>query len=139
MLIVLLGQEINDVFDDILFAEERVIEKSYEDGFNIGASQGNPDGYHLGFHRGAELGAKLGFYVSVLENYFKELKFQSQYSSEKLNHLNELVALIKDFPKTNVENVDIIELIDSITSKFKRVCVLFKINIKYPDGDKFSF
>lgn len=50
-----------------LFTEEAVMEKSYEDGFTIGASQGKPDGCHLRNHREAELGAELGFYAVIIK------------------------------------------------------------------------
>lgn len=126
------------MFDDILFAEEKIIEKSYEDGFRIGVSQGNPEGYHLGYHRGAEVGAKLGFYIAVLEKYLQDVKPQHK-NPEKVKPIIDLIEDIQKFPRTNVENVDILEILNNITAKFKKNCVLFKINIKYPETDNLSF
>lgn len=132
-------KDINAIFEDILFAEEAVIEKSYENGFTIGASQGNPEGYHLGYHRGAELGAELGFYSAISECVLKEFGNQSKISDDKAKSVNDLKQLIESFPKANVDNVDLFELMDKIRVKYKKVCVQFKISIKFPDSDKFSF
>lgn len=134
-----LAQEINDVFEDILFAEEKIISESYEEGFSIGAAQGNTEAYHLGYHRGAEVGAKLGFYIAVLESCVKHVQSQSKDYIEKVKPLVDLIEVIQDFPKRNVEDLDILELMNNISAKFKKICVLFKINIKYPHTDKLSF
>lgn len=123
-----------------MFAEEKVIERSYENGFILGALQGNPQGFHLGYHRGAEIGAELGFYAAVIENYLKDSASYSKISLDKIKPLNDLKDTIDNFPRTNADNIDILELVDSIRAKYKKVCAQFKINIRYPEScDKFSF
>lgn len=134
-----LEREVNDIFDDILFAEEKIIAKGYEEGFSLGAAQGNSNGYHLGYHRGAEVGAKLGFYAFVLKQYLEDFQSGSHNAIEKTKPIEDLLKVVKDFPFANVENVDILELLNNIGAKFKKICVLFKINIKYPDTDELSF
>lgn len=134
-----LDKDINEVFDDILLSEEKIIKKSYDDGFSIGASQGNPEGYHLGYHRGAEIGAELGFYSGILETYWNDLGTASESTSQKIESLKTLKSIIDNFPHTNVDNVDIVEVLNNIRARFKKVCAQLKINIKYPESDNFSF
>lgn len=40
--------EINEAFDDIFLAEEKILEEGYEKGFEEGRRQGNTEAYHLG-------------------------------------------------------------------------------------------
>ncbi|KAJ8928391.1 hypothetical protein NQ314_019056, partial [Rhamnusium bicolor] len=101
-------KDINDIFDDILLSEEKVIEESYKEGFQIGIAKGNPEGYHLGYHRGAELGAEIGYYVGVTESYLQYLK-NSNISEKLFKSLETLKVLLDNFPRHNAEDVDIIE------------------------------
>lgn len=134
-----LGKDINDVFDDILFAEERVIDESYSEGFKLGVNQGNPEGYHLGYHRGAEFGAEIGYYIGIIEG-FRNIHKNSSSGSDKISTLLEqLEQLLNNFPRTNAEDVDILELADNIRSKFKKFCAVAKINAAYPESDSLSF
>lgn len=40
--------EIDEAFDDIFLAEEKILEEGYEKGFEEGRQQGNTEAYHLG-------------------------------------------------------------------------------------------
>lgn len=44
-------EDVNEAFDNILLAEEKLIDQSYEIGFEIGKQQGNTEAFHLGMHR----------------------------------------------------------------------------------------
>lgn len=93
----------------------------------------------MGYHRGAEIGAELGFYAAVIESYLKYSAYCSKISLDKIKPLNNLKDTIDNFPRINADNIDILELMDSIRAKYKKLCAQFKINIKYPECDKFSF
>ncbi|CAH1963928.1 unnamed protein product [Acanthoscelides obtectus] len=130
-------KDINDAFDEILFAEETVIKKAYQAGFNEGASQGNSEGYHLGYHRGAELGAELGFYTGVVEICLEQHeKAMLDRVKEQLKHLK---VLLDNFPRVNDETVDIVTLADQIRTKYKKVCAQMKLNMPYPETNIISF
>lgn len=69
----------------------------------------------------------------------KDLEAPLEVASQKLELLKALKDIIDSFPRANVDNVDILELMNNIRSKYKKVCAQLKINIKYPESDKFSF
>lgn len=128
-------RDINDIFDDIASIEERINEGSYQKGLADGKSIGNTDGYHLGYHRGAELGAELGYYYGVLQAYSN-----SEQNTKRQQSCIELVLkLIADFPRTNNEQADIIDLARVIRSQYRKTCAVLKINGKYPESDQLSF
>lgn len=125
----------NDIFNEIALCENRINEKSYQEGFEIGKSIGNTDGYHLGYHRGAELGAELGYYYSVLHTYLNS----EQNTERQRKSIETVLKLIIDFPRTNDEQSDIFGLADTIRAQYRKTCAILKINGKYPDSDQLSF
>lgn len=131
-------KDINDVFDDLLFVEERLIEEGYQEGFNVSSTQENTEAYHLGYHRGAEFGAEIGYYKQIVE-YF--LNLDSVAHDKKLHEKIEALNLsLENFPKTNVENVDIFGVFSRIRAQFKKICVVLKSNhLLWDETDNLSF
>lgn len=101
----------------------------------MGSSQGNPEGYHLGYHRGAELGAEIGYYTGVVEHHLSQKKVPEKL----LKSVEELRDLLNNFPKENVEDVDIIEYADKIRVKYKKLCAQLKVSLAYPETLKLTF
>ncbi|KAJ8985703.1 hypothetical protein NQ317_014352 [Molorchus minor] len=132
------AKDINEVFDDILLSEEKLIAESYQEGLKIGIAKGNPEGYHLGYHRGAELGAEIGFYTGVVESYLEHLK-GSNTPEKVLKSLRDLKEILDAFPKYNAEDVDIIEKANEIRAKYKKICAQLKVDAAYPENDNLSF
>lgn len=129
--------DINKVFDEILFAEDRLVKDGYREGFQKGSTEGNLEGYHLGYHRGAEIGAELGYYLGVA---LATLNDKDKKLNEKLTvHLQEIIDLINKFPQTNVDDVDIKSELEKVKSLYKKICSLLKLNATYPEIDQLSF
>ncbi|XP_034245195.1 protein LTO1 homolog [Thrips palmi] len=129
--------DVNSAFDDIFRTESRLSSAAFEDGFESGRLKGAEEGFHLGYHRGAELGAELGFYSGVVEAW---LSLESNVTSERaLQSLRKLQQLLKNFPRTNVDNVDIMASFDEIRVSYRKVCSLLKMNSSYPEASKLSF
>ncbi|XP_037033016.1 protein LTO1 homolog [Bradysia coprophila] len=128
--------DINDVFDNIVFIEEKLTEQGYSDGFKDGQASGNSDGFHLGYHRGSELGAELGYYYGITTCY---LQNKVEKGSKVAGVLVNLKQSLEEFPQTNDENCDIFELANAIRAQFRKACSLLKINGKYPEADDLNF
>lgn len=128
--------DINDVFDDIVFIEEKLTEQGYSEGFKDGQSSGNSEGFHLGYHRGSELGAELGYYYGITTFY---LNSKAEKTTKVAGNLENLKILLEEFPQTNDETCDIFELANVIRAQFRKVCSLLKINGKYPEADALNF
>lgn len=127
-------RDINDIFDDIILSEEKVAEEEYQKGFNAAVVGGNLEGYHLGYHRGAELGAELGYYDGVLRAHLTNTPNER---AQKV--IATCLELIEQFPRTNDEQYDILQLADNIRAQFRKSCALLKINGKYPEADQLNF
>ncbi|XP_060536545.1 protein LTO1 homolog [Cylas formicarius] len=127
--------DINDVFEDILFAEEKIVEQGYQEGYKLGSAENSTEGYHLGYHRGCELGYQLGYYNSFAGYYLAKSNEFSEKIQKNLENLKQLVA---NFPQTNVEDVDIIETMEKIHSLYKKLCVQLKLTSELKK-DSFTF
>lgn len=127
--------DINDVFDDIVFIEEKLTEKGYTEGFKDGQASGNSEGFHLGYHRGSELGAELGYYYGITTSYLLRVEEDSKVAGILVN----LKQSLEEFPQTNDENCDVFELANAIRAQFRKACSLLKINGKYPEADDLNF
>lgn len=129
--------DINDIFDEITFCEDRKNAEGYEKGVADGKLAGNTDGYHLGYHRGAELGAELGYYYGTLQAYSNSERNKTTDRQQK--SIESVLKLIDNFPRTNDDQVDIFNLADSIRAQYRKTCAILKISGKYPDSDQLSF
>lgn len=125
-------RDINKVFDEITFTEDRINSQGYEEGFAEGAASGNTEGYHLGYHRGAEIGAELGFYCGVLSSAKTE-------SDRVRKSIETCLQLIEAFPRTNDENCDIFKEIDTLRALYRKACAQLKINGKFTESENLSF
>lgn len=128
-------KDINKVFEDLLFAEEKFIEEAYKEGLEENKIKDNIEGFHLGYHRGAEIGAELGFYYTVTNLYLEK----SSISEKTKIVLSTLKLQIEKFPRNNVDDVDIVDLLTKIQLLYKKACALLKITLSYPEKDNLSF
>lgn len=126
----------NDVLDDLVFCEETLISDAYKEGWIKGKSEGNTEGYHLGYHRGAELGAELGYYFGICTSLLND---KCNLSDKVRGHVETVVKLINDFPKSNTKDTDILKEFEVVQALFKKVCSLQKINTGNTETDKLSF
>lgn len=123
------SKDINDLFDEIVFVEDRLIAVGYKEGFEKGSQEGKQEGVELGFAKGIEIGQEIGFYVGFTQGWIKHLSSQTENKkSEKvIANLEKLNNLAKDFPSDNLKDVDVVEKLDTMRAKFKTICSLLKI------------
>ncbi|XP_055693488.1 protein LTO1 homolog [Lutzomyia longipalpis] len=126
-------KDINDVFDDIALAEDKINQEGYEEGFTRGVTAGNTEAYHLGYHRGAEFGAELGYYMGIVEA-FKDNKEDKVVAS-----LGNLRESLENFPKFNDTNCDFGHEIQRIRGQFRKVCALLKFKSNFSSSGDLSF
>ncbi|KAM7341473.1 uncharacterized protein ACRADG_009295 [Cochliomyia hominivorax] len=113
-------RDINDIFDDITLTEERLVEKSYKEGFADGCQQGNADGYRLGFAQGLQLGEELAEIYGLVT----ALQQQSKHTTRVKHCMEQLKTLIEKFPKENDPEADIIGALEQIRNLNKKFRML---------------
>ncbi|RHZ89360.1 hypothetical protein Glove_16g90 [Diversispora epigaea] len=130
--------------DDLLNIERMFIEIGREGGITDGIKAGELEGQTLGCEKGFELLQEIGFYDGVVEMWIKILKkgWNKKSTNERLiKQLLSLRELISTFPNENQKNVEFLELLYKIRSKYKLCCSLLGVtNIqkfkKFDDNNK---
>ncbi|CAG8506377.1 11873_t:CDS:2, partial [Funneliformis mosseae] len=111
--------------DDIVNIESMFIEFGREDGIKEGIKSGKFEGHLLGCEKGYEISQEIGFYDGVAEMWLKILvdkrwditkKSINERIVKQLISLREIISL---FPKENQQNIEFIELLNKIRSKYK--------------------
>lgn len=125
--------DINEAFENLLFAEDLAGKAAYEEGFAAGRNQ-MFEGYHLGYHRASSLAAQLGYYFGVLMH----LK-QSSNVPKILEQVQRSIEDIEKFPVDNDDAVDIFDKFESIKLNFRKICSLAKLDATYPEANKLEF
>lgn len=121
--------DINDVFDEIAFSEDKIVQEGFCEGLKKGIKEAEEEGYHLGFHKGIEFGYELGYYGGVVKYFLSSHESKEFEVSDKIFHiLVKLDALISSYPPTNCSNTDILQLKSEIKSLFRRLCSLLKFD-----------
>ncbi|RZF40860.1 hypothetical protein LSTR_LSTR003370 [Laodelphax striatellus] len=131
--------DINDVFDDIVLTEEKIVQDSYEIGFRKGILEGEIEGFHLGYHRGSELGNEIGFYSGFVDILTSISALKSDFPEKSVVILTKLKKVLAEFPRSNVEDSDMVQLLENIRSLYKKLCSILKIDSSLPIKDELSF
>lgn len=121
-------KDITQVFEDILTAEENVNE---EVEFEQSASQSNSQGYHIS----AEVWWEMGYYAGVIECLSHNMKNSNTQFVKKADKIERLVKqmkeMIENFQKENVDSGNMVQLVDNIRVKFKKLGTLIQKPIIY--------
>ncbi|CAG8671067.1 11495_t:CDS:2 [Gigaspora rosea] len=114
--------------DDLVNLETIFIEIGREDGVKNGIKSGALEGQVLGCEKGYELLNEIGFYDGVTEMWLKILEkgLNIQNAKKPINErlikqLTSLRELISTYPIENQQNVEFLDLLNKIRSKYK-VC-----------------
>lgn len=64
---------------------------------------------------------------------------QSAEAVKYLKDLSTLKHLLELFPRHNDPQVDILDLLNQIRAKFKKICAVFKIQVDFAEKKNLSF
>jgi len=121
--------DINDVFDNIVFSEDKIVREGFCEGLKKGISEAEVEGYHLGFHKGIEFGYELGYYEGITNCLLRSFESKKVELPEKISQiLVKIKALISNYPCINCPNTDIVRSKNEIKSLFRRLCSLLKFD-----------
>ncbi|KYN40854.1 hypothetical protein ALC56_04745 [Trachymyrmex septentrionalis] len=129
--------DVNEVFEDLLFAEEIAQKSGYEKGYESGREQ-LLKGYHLGYHRASIIAARLGYYSGVLEHYLQNNDIAK--CEKAMTIAKKLLEDIRStLPNHQDDNLNILQAVEDIKFKYAKFCSLAKISSLYPETDRLEF
>ena len=69
-----MDDDLNDIFDDIVLAENRRFDEGFREGVNRSKAEGYAEGFGLGLGKGLQVGTTLGYYRKFAEAHLQLLE-----------------------------------------------------------------
>ncbi|XP_053740465.1 protein LTO1 homolog [Synchiropus splendidus] len=127
------GEE-NDLFDNILLADERFRGQGFQEGYEIGHCRGLKNGYKHGTSHGAKLSTEISFYYGFAFTWKCLLQDSPDPKSRKrLKTLEALLALIQNVALDDPQSEKLQEDMEKLRSKFRQVCSLLNVPADFKD------
>ncbi|KAF4573521.1 LTO1 complex adapter protein [Pleurotus pulmonarius] len=129
--------------ESLVHLEQTFYDDGYKDGFDHGRIHGLIEGRALGREKGFEMWEELGFYEGFAMMWKMICSKRVGESNERsMNHVNQLLQLISQFPRVNPSStsssadVDIPKLFRQIRSRYKILCSTLgvKPSLRSADG-----
>ncbi|KAG6819470.1 hypothetical protein H0H93_011510, partial [Arthromyces matolae] len=113
-------------------------ETGFEDGFEHGKIHGLIEGRALGRAKGFEVWEELGFYEGFAHMWKAIFEKQGRNDERAMNHMQRLLDLISQFPRTNpsdTDETDFPKLFRQIRSRYKALCSTLGVRptLRYSD------
>lgn len=105
---------------------DNLVVRGYLNGKKLGEIAGEQDGFSIGLQEGYMLGSELGLYKGTVLAWLQLMKIEEEYQSNnkhiKINQkVNDLLALIENYPKTNVRDASIHENLVNIRVRYNHL------------------
>lgn len=128
-----------DLFDSILFADERFRGEGYKEGFEKGTHRGLQNGRRHGASHGAKLSSEISFYYGFGVGWKCLLEQNADDRSRKrLKALEALLNMIQKSPLDDPQSAKFQEDIEKLRAKFRQVCSLLNVPTDFKDYMKMA-
>ncbi|KAL6112646.1 lto1 [Pungitius sinensis] len=123
-----------DLFDNILLADERFRGEGYQEGFHRGSRRGLQEGRRHGASHGAKLSTEISFYYGFAVTWRCLLRQSADVRSRKrVKALEALLALIHTSPHDDPQSAHLQEHTEKLRAKFRQVCSMLSVPTDFSD------
>ncbi|XP_032393994.1 protein LTO1 homolog [Etheostoma spectabile] len=127
-------KEEEDIFDDILLADERFRGEGYREGFDKGTHRGLQDGRRHGTAHGAKLSTEISFYYGFAVTWKCLLQHNTNVKSGKrMKAVEALLGLIQNSPHDDPQSEKLQEHMERLRAKFRQVCSMLSVPADFND------
>jgi hypothetical protein len=131
----------NQKFDDLLAPSVLLEETHYGEGYRIGYAaglvSGKEEGRKLGLNMGFQVGEELGFYQSCLDVWIAADHINHGAFSDRMKqNLEQMAALVSNYPIEDPENEQIQEIMGKIRLKFRIITASLGVKLEYGGQSK---
>ncbi|XP_049908276.1 protein LTO1 homolog [Epinephelus moara] len=133
------GSGYDDLFDNILLADEKFRSEGYREGFEKGTRRGLQDGRRHGTSHGAKLSTEISFYYGFAITWKCLLQHNTDAKSRKrMKALEALLGLIQNSPHDDPQSPKLPESMEKLRAKFRQVCSMLSVSADFNNYVKTS-
>ncbi|KAM8894094.1 protein LTO1 homolog [Spinachia spinachia] len=123
-----------DLFDNILLADDRFRGEGYQEGFHRGSRRGLQEGRRHGASHGAKLSTEISFYYGFAVTWRCLLGLNADVRSRKrMKALEALLALIHNSPHDDPQSAQLQGHMEKLRAKFRQVCSMLSVPADFSD------
>lgn len=98
--------DLNDVFDDIVLAENNSFHRGFQEGVEKSRAQGFADGFGLGLGKGLQVGTSIGYYRQFAELALRSLELSRKETQAGDTFNSQQIQEISSFPIARKEKLE---------------------------------
>ncbi|XP_033096680.1 protein LTO1 homolog [Anneissia japonica] len=114
-------EEVFDIFDSIVCAEERFEQNGFLNGLQEGKEKGKKSGLQKGLNLGKQIGEEIGFYQGFVLTWKIILENSEEKNTKKLKALKSLLTMLHSLKVSDPTVSDYMQKLSQIRAKFKPV------------------
>ncbi|XP_029987106.1 protein LTO1 homolog [Sphaeramia orbicularis] len=128
------GSGKEDLFDNILMADEKFRGEGFREGYERGTRRGFQNGRRHGASHGAKLSTEVSFYYGFATTWNCLLHNNTDPKSRKrVKALETLLDLIQNCPLDDPQSTKLQDDMEKLRSKFRQICSMLNVPTDFRD------
>uniref|UniRef100_A0ACD5U753 Uncharacterized protein n=1 Tax=Avena sativa TaxID=4498 RepID=A0ACD5U753_AVESA len=136
-------KEDTDIFQLTVTLDQTHYQEGYKNGYDDGLVSGKEDGRQVGLKMGFQVGEELGFYQGCLDVWMSVIRLdQDAFSARVRKNMEQLAALLSNYPLSDPEHQQIQDMMEKIRMKFRVIVASLGAKLEYegrPTSSKEDF
>ncbi|KAK1680033.1 hypothetical protein QYE76_040881 [Lolium multiflorum] len=132
-----------DIFEPTVTLDQTHYQEGYKNGYDDGLVSGKEDGRQVGLKMGFQVGEELGFYQGCLDVWMSAIRLdQDAFSARVRKNMEQLAALLSNYPLSDPENNQVQDMMEKIRMKFRVIMASLGAKLDYegrPTSSKEDF
>ncbi|XP_044973353.1 protein LTO1 homolog [Hordeum vulgare subsp. vulgare] len=121
-----------DFLEPMVALDETHYQDGYKDGYDDGLVSGKEEGRQVGLKMGFQVGEELGFYQGCLDVWMSIICLdQDAFSARVRKHMEQLAALLSNYPLSDPENNQLQDMMKDIRLKFRVIMGSLRAKLGY--------
>lgn len=122
----------SDFLEPSVLLDETHYQEGFKNGYHDGLASGKDEGRQVGLKMGFQVGEELGFYQGCLDVWVSVTHVdQDAFSARVRKNIEQLAALVNNYPLSDPENEHVQDMMEKIRLKFRVITASLGAKLEY--------